>query len=311
MVFFEPEKQFTNKSLVRITEAQAFVISILAQMILFGINEKDQNLDIRTISIRDLVSVALNISKSQGSEKYFGHHEANLLLEFGNLHLSDLYKIKLDPVCLCLVITPSSNEVFWGIRYAISEIFADMDGVAIPININLWNEQYCNATKRRVPFKDIVSVRNEDIFLHSRLNAIKGFIFSVPISIDWDRIHVVTNVELIAEKEQAEKVLKEQEALLRKKQSDDRAAKKAAKQSAVKVTPVVTPKERPSKFYTMKEVIQLTGLTRSTILSKIKPNGRYFDDTFPNKAYKVNGNIIFSKPAIDDWIKKTNTPVEK
>lgn len=72
-------------------------------------------------------------------------------------------------------------------------------------------------------------------------------------------------------------------------------------------TAMLVSAQRPSRIIRLKQVIALTGLSRSTIYERMNPKSRRYDATFP-KAIKLSsstlqsGAIGWEERAIERWI---------
>lgn len=57
-----------------------------------------------------------------------------------------------------------------------------------------------------------------------------------------------------------------------------------------------------TQIINIKLVIQLTGLSRSTIYEMLKPKSKYYDPTFPKKVELTVGRVGWVAKEISDWI---------
>lgn len=66
------------------------------------------------------------------------------------------------------------------------------------------------------------------------------------------------------------------------------------------------------QFICIKEVIDLIGLSRSTIYEKINPNSKYYDATFPRPHPLGDRRVAWLKHEVLNWIlsvAKLQTPL--
>ncbi|TEU28526.1 helix-turn-helix transcriptional regulator [Alkanindiges illinoisensis] len=57
-----------------------------------------------------------------------------------------------------------------------------------------------------------------------------------------------------------------------------------------------------TQIINIKLVIQLTGLSRSTIYEMLKPKSKYYDPTFPKQVELTVGRVGWVAKEISDWI---------
>lgn len=61
---------------------------------------------------------------------------------------------------------------------------------------------------------------------------------------------------------------------------------------------------QPIVMLRIKQVVERTGLSRSTIYSKIDPKSAHYDPSFPRQVRLGNGAVAWVEAEIDDWLRK-------
>jgi prophage regulatory protein len=58
-----------------------------------------------------------------------------------------------------------------------------------------------------------------------------------------------------------------------------------------------------SKLVRVREVMQLTSLSRASVYARLNPNSRSFDGTFPRQAKLSRGVAAWSLLEIEEWVR--------
>jgi prophage regulatory protein len=76
----------------------------------------------------------------------------------------------------------------------------------------------------------------------------------------------------------------------------------ATEQAPVVLVNTKLPAEQPLTFIRLPEVLQRTGLSRSTIYDKLDPKSPRHDPTFPKRRNLGSGSVGWLESEINDWL---------